>query len=64
MMKLVAFLLAISVSGCVNGYVTKSCDWAKPIRPTNKDVDVISDKLTRQVLEHNVTGSRVCGWKP
>lgn len=62
MMKLLVLVLMIVVSGCESG-LRNSCDWAKPIRPKTSDVDVISDSLTRQLLEHNITGQRVCGWR-
>lgn len=49
------------VSGCAT--VPDPCDGFKPIRPTFKDVDAISDQLTEQLLGHNQHGADVCGWK-
>jgi hypothetical protein len=51
---------AIFLSGCVQ---TTSCDWAKPIRPTANDVAVVSDGLARDLLVHNQTGAKLCGWR-
>lgn len=42
--------------------MTDSCDWAEPIRPSVEDV--LSDETARQILTHNVTGERLCGWRP
>ena len=50
----------ICLAGCVQ---TKDCDWAEPIRPSANDVAVISDRLAEDLLVHNETGSRLCGWK-
>ncbi len=51
--------VAIFASGCV----TNSCDWAQPIRPTANDVAVVSEGLARDLLTHNETGAKLCGWK-
>ena len=49
------------MSGCAT--VTKnSCDWAQPIRPSIEDH--LTDGTARQILEHNLTGQAVCGWRP
>jgi hypothetical protein len=52
--------VAIFASGCV---ATRDCDWAKPIRPTEADVALVSDGLARDLLTHNETGAKLCGWK-
>jgi hypothetical protein len=59
--SLMTLCAAISVVGCVP---TSDCDWAAPILPTANDIVVISDGLARDLLTHNETGARVCGWKP
>lgn len=57
-MLLCAMLL---MSGCAT--ITKnSCDWAAPIRPSVSDH--LTDGTARQILEHNLTGQKLCGWKP
>ena len=53
--------LAVSLAGCGIKIGTE-CDWAAPIRPS------LADQLTpdtqRQILAHNETGSKLCGWQP
>lgn len=36
------------VSGCAS-----NCVGVKPIRPTKKDIEVMSDSLSREILAHN-----------
>ncbi len=38
------------------------CDWAEPIRPSR--ADQLTDGTARQILAHNETGARLCGWQP
>ena len=65
MTKLRAFLLTIAVAGFVSGCQTTGSNPAgfKPIRPTSQDVDVISDSLARQILEHNEHGVAIGAWR-
>ncbi len=51
----------IFASGCVQ---TRDCDWAQPIRPTQSDISNVSDGLARDILAHNLTGQKLCGWQP
>lgn len=66
MTKLRAFLLMLSASAFAAGCTTTGSDTTgfRPIRPTAQDVEVISDSLARQILEHNAHGERVHGWRP
>lgn len=50
------------VSGCAQTIV--SCAAFKPIRPMTADVLTMSDSMVAQVLNHNASGIRNCGWKP
>jgi hypothetical protein len=60
MPKAIALCVMLSaISGCVS---PKDCDWAEPIYLDESDVAVISDGLARDLLTHNETGSKVCGW--
>jgi hypothetical protein len=56
---MVLCVMLSATSGCVS---PKDCDWAEPIRLTANDVDVISPGLARDLLAHNETGAKVCGW--
>lgn len=40
------------------------CTVSKQITPTPADVEVISAPLTGQLVVHNETGAKLCGWKP
>jgi hypothetical protein len=59
------FMLAVLV-GCATAFKTAAlfCDHAEVIRPTQKDVEIISDRLVEQIVRHNEVGQRLCGWKP
>ena len=52
-------LAVIFLSGCET---TKSCDWANPIKPSVNDV--LTSGTERQILTHNTTGAKLCGWQP
>ncbi|WP_263846913.1 hypothetical protein [Sedimentimonas flavescens] len=40
--------------------MTDACGWVKPIHPSR--ADVLTDGTARQILTHNLTGDKVCGW--
>lgn len=42
--------------------VDTGCDWTKPIYVSK--ADVLSDQTAAEILAHNRTGAKVCGWKP
>lgn len=57
-------VLALLVSGCAtNGRLTErsGCAWARPVLVSHDDV--LSDLTARQILVHNETGRRMCGWE-
>lgn len=45
----------LTVSGCGTSslVIQSECLWVEIIRPTNADVDVISNQLVEQLLRHN-----------
>jgi hypothetical protein len=47
----------ILIGGCAT---SDPCGWAQPIRPSV--ADVLTEGTARQLLNHNETGARVCGW--
>ena len=51
--------LAASMAGCAT---SDPCGWAEPIRPSR--ADVLTEGTRDQVLVHNETGARICGWRP
>ena len=57
--KLMLPFLGIWLNGCVT---SDPCGWAAPIRPAL--ADDLTTGTARQILAHNETGARVCGWKP
>jgi hypothetical protein len=59
--KTILLSALLSSVGCV---AARDCDWAKPIRPTADDIAAVSDGLARDILTHNLTGEKLCGWKP
>lgn len=52
--------VALWLSGC---QTVGSSDGFRPIRPTAQDVEVISDSLARQILEHNEHGAAIGAWR-
>ncbi|RVG70921.1 hypothetical protein CN222_01935 [Sinorhizobium meliloti] len=50
------------VAGCAT--TTDWCASNRPIRSTAEDVEAMSSGTARQILEHNRTGAKICGWKP
>ncbi|QTP33478.1 hypothetical protein B7759_02072 [Burkholderia glumae] len=42
--------------------IDTACNWTKPIYLDK--ADVLSDATAREILEHNLTGAKNCGWKP
>jgi hypothetical protein len=67
MLRLLA-LLSVTVAllaGCATEHPRPGhmvCDWAAPIRPSR--ADQLTDGTARQILAHNETGARLCGWHP
>lgn len=57
--------IASAVIGCVGGPETRTgaCAVFKPVRPTVADIEAASTILVEQILVHNETGARLCGWK-
>jgi len=51
--------LAVSLAGC-GIRIGAECDWAAPIRPSQ--VDHLTPGTQRQILAHNETGAKICGW--
>ncbi len=55
-------LIAVSIAGCATVPLTRSdCDWAQPIKTSRKDV--LTRQTKEQIVSHNESGARVCGWK-
>lgn len=54
-------VLSLAVTGCAKTQaIIKECVWTDIIKPTNKDVDVISDSLVEQILNHNDKYKQFC----
>lgn len=50
------------LAGCsTSGAGTDGCAWARPIFPSRQDR--LTDDTASQILVHNETGKRICGWK-
>jgi hypothetical protein len=59
-------MIAVVLAGCTTtgGAGGAFCDVARVMHPTERDVEVISDRLAGDVLSHNKTGQLNCGWRP
>ena len=58
--KTLALMIVASVS--VGGCATSNCAGWKPLHPTKKDVQVMSDRLAGDILEHNEFGQKQGCW--
>lgn len=60
---------ALSLAACchtpvqADPVVDTGCVAFSAIRPTDHDIDVMSDELVDQLLVHNEIGHKRCGWK-
>lgn len=61
MRRMMLVLPAAFLAGCGIS-VTAECDWAEPIRPSR--ADDLTPGTQRQILAHNETGAKLCGWQP
>lgn len=61
-------MLASVLSACASGsgveVRTGACDVFRPIRPVAGESQHLSESLVEQILTHNETGARLCGWVP
>lgn len=50
------------IASCLAGCVTNGtfCDIAKPITVSKQDV--LTDGTASQIVEHDLKGSKLCGW--
>jgi len=63
---LLAVLTAPLLTGCLatgpeTRVIDTACSWTRPIYISK--ADVLSDGTARQIVAHNETGKRRCGWK-
>ncbi len=65
MTPLRAWILTSAAALCLSGCQTTSdsCVGWKPIRPTQRDLQAMSDRLVTQLIEHNEHGRNICGWR-
>lgn len=54
------FALALIIPACAPSPAPTECAWAQPILVSRDDV--MTEETARQILTHNETGARVCGW--
>ena len=65
------FLILALISCTIPGQGTKppapvvvstGCEWTSPIYVSK--VDVLTKETADAILSHNLTGAKICGWKP
>lgn len=54
--------LILPLASCATIGHSDGCDWDRAIYVSPKDS--LTDPTAKQILEHNKTGAKVCGWKP
>lgn len=62
MSRAVAVVLLAGLLAACQTAAGSFCDVSSPIRPSASDS--LTDGTARQVLTHNLTGARLCHWKP
>lgn len=65
-MKYIRSIALMSILASLGGCATAAgngdfCSVASPIRPSVQDV--LTDGTARQILAHDETGAKLCGWK-
>lgn len=56
--------LTVLASGCTTGLATETgCAAFRPIYLTGAEIEALTDESVAQVLAHNNTGARLCGWR-
>ena len=40
--------------------IDTSCEWTFRFDPTERDADIVSDRLARQIVTHNERRARLC----
>ena len=61
-LSLLCLLLLTACSGAA--YESDFCLLAAPLRPNGAAWDAADQLFKQQVVVHNETGARLCGWQP
>lgn len=61
---LAAFVALLVASGCQTVTTSGFCDIARPQRPSQAEIDAMSDARVAEVLAFNEKGRKLCGWAP
>lgn len=67
MVKVIAVVIAAAALLALVACTAPSgsfCEIAKPMRPSAAEIAAMSDARVAEVLAHNETGRRLCGWRP
>lgn len=62
--KLALLVVLIALTACASGRAID--DWCltnKAIRPTQAEIETMSDQTQTDILQHNSYGEKRCGWK-
>lgn len=62
-MKPLVLAALLLLASCATQKPTGSyCDIARPLRLSERTIDVMTDAEVRDVLAHNKKGAALCGW--
>lgn len=63
MVKVLTLVFLLAITGCttVKG---DFCALAKPQRPSQAEIEAMTDARVAEVLAHNRRGQELCGWHP
>lgn len=64
MVKGIALAALIVLAACTQTTRGSYCAIAKPDRPTQAEIDKMSDERVKELLVRNEIGAKLCGWRP
>lgn len=62
MVKVIFLMALLALAACTTP-AGDFCDIALPMRPSQAEIDAMSDARVAEVLAHNRKGQAMCGWK-
>lgn len=63
MVARIALVALLLLAGCQTIPKGSFCGIAKPIRPSQKTIDAMSDREVKELLSYLETGRKLCKWK-
>lgn len=62
--KVTTLCLLLALTACTQTTRGSYCAIARPDRPTQAEIDAMSDERVKEMLVRNEVGANLCGWRP